>query len=55
MTVARRKQHLADQRFLTDADVKEAVTSLLQPFDTDFFSAGTKSLRNMVREALKFG
>jgi len=35
--------------------MKKAVTSWLQPFNTDFFSAGTKSLRDMVREALKSG
>jgi hypothetical protein len=31
------KKHLADKRFATGADVKQAVTSWLQAFDIDLF------------------
>lgn len=35
---------LIDKQFATDADVKQAVTSWVQAFDTDFFYTGTKVL-----------
>jgi hypothetical protein len=35
---------LADKRFVTDADVKQVVTSWLQTLDTDLFYAGVRAL-----------
>ena len=35
---------LAGKRFVTDADVKQAVTSWLQTLDTDMFYAGVRAL-----------
>jgi hypothetical protein len=32
--------HLAGERFVIDADVKQAVTSWLHTLEADFFSAG---------------
>jgi hypothetical protein len=34
---------LAENKFATDADVKQAATSSLQTFGTDFFNAGIKA------------
>ena len=38
-----RKKHPGGKKFATDADVKQAVTSL-QTFDTDFFYIGMQAL-----------
>ena len=38
------KKHLASKRFVTDADVKQAVTSSLQTLDTYLFYVGTQVL-----------
>jgi hypothetical protein len=35
---------LADKRFVTDADVKQVVTSWLQTLDTDLFYDGVRAL-----------
>jgi hypothetical protein len=38
------KQHQADKRPATDADVKQAATSLLQTLGSDFFLIGIQAL-----------
>jgi hypothetical protein len=39
----RHTKHLAGTKFVTDVEVKQAVTSWLQTFDTDFFNAGIQA------------
>jgi len=38
------KKHLAGKRFITEADVKQAVTSWLQAVEKTFFCAGLEAL-----------
>jgi hypothetical protein len=42
--LVRFKKHLADRRFATDADVKQAGTSWLQTLDVSFFYAGIQAV-----------
>jgi hypothetical protein len=41
------KKRLANKRFQTDADVKQAATSRLQTIDIDFFEAGIQALMSL--------
>jgi len=38
------KKHLAGKRFVTEADVKQAVTSWLQAVENTFFCAGLQAI-----------
>jgi len=46
------KKQLVANRFVTNADVKQAVTSWLQRLDTDFLCAGVQAMMPLLYRSL---